>query len=133
MGPAAVGLACPAPLSGCLQDGRTRALGVSLGLSVRLALYQPRDLHRGGRHCRGAAPEIARPPEQAARDFLYGHLRIELAILFDEAGFPFSDGALLAIEQAKAKIFQQDWKKVMTLDSIQTSVKDITHARDSAA
>ena len=72
-------------------------------------------------------------PEQAARDFLYGHLRIELAILFDEAGFPFSDGALLAIEQAKAKIFQQDWKKVMTLDSIQTSVKDITHARDSAA
>jgi hypothetical protein len=68
-------------------------------------------------------------PEQAARDFLYGHLRIELAILFDEAGFPFSDGALLAIEHAKARIFRPDWKNVMALESIQQSVKDITQAQ----
>ena len=68
-------------------------------------------------------------PEQAARDFVYGHLRIELAILFDEAGFPFSDGALLAIEQAKARIFQPNWKDVMTRESIQESVKAITLAR----
>jgi hypothetical protein len=67
-------------------------------------------------------------PEQAARDFLYGHVRIELAILFGEAGFPFSDGAILAIERAKEKIFQPDWKKVMTIESIQESVKEITHA-----
>ena len=70
-------------------------------------------------------------PEQAARDFLFGHLRIELAIIFDEAGFPFSDGALLAIEQAKEKIFRPDWKQVMTLESIQQSVKDITQAEAS--
>jgi len=68
-------------------------------------------------------------PEQAARDFLFGHLRIELAILFDVAGFPFSDGALLAIERAKEKIFQPNWKKVMTLESIQQSVKEITQAK----
>ncbi len=67
-------------------------------------------------------------PEQAARDFLFGHLRIELAIIFGEAGFPFSDGALLAIEQAKEKIFRSDWKQVMTLESIQQSVKNITQA-----
>jgi hypothetical protein len=67
-------------------------------------------------------------PEQAARDFLFGHLRIELAIIFDVAGFPFSDGALLAIERAKEKIFRPDWKNVMSLDSIQQSVKEITHA-----
>lgn len=67
-------------------------------------------------------------PEQAARDFLFGHLRIELAILFDEAGFPFSDGALLAIEQAKEKIFRSDWKQVMAIDNIKQSVKNITRA-----
>ena len=66
--------------------------------------------------------------EQAARDFLFGHLRIELAIIFDVAGFPFSDGALLAIERAKEKIFRPNWKNVMSLDSIQQSVKEITHA-----
>jgi hypothetical protein len=65
-------------------------------------------------------------PEQAARDFLFGHLRIELAIIFDEAGFPFSDGALLAIAQAKSKIFREDWKKVLSLESIQHSVRQIT-------
>lgn len=67
-------------------------------------------------------------PEQAARDFLFGHLRIELAIIFDEAGFPFSDGAILAIQRAKEKIFRPDWKQVMTLESIQRSVKEITGA-----
>lgn len=67
-------------------------------------------------------------PEPAARDFLYGHLRVELAIIFDEAGFPFSDGAIFAINQAKKKIFQPDWKRVMAIESIQESVKDITQA-----
>jgi len=32
-------------------------------------------------------------PEQAAHDFLMGHLRIEIAIIFGLAGFPFSDAA----------------------------------------
>lgn len=67
-------------------------------------------------------------PAAAARDFLMGHLRIELAVLFDLAGFNFSDGAIFAIKQAKKQIFQPDWKKVMALDSIQQSVKDITQA-----
>ena len=66
-------------------------------------------------------------PEPAARDFLYGHVRIELAILFDEAGFPFSDGAILAINQAKQDIFKPDWKKVFAIENIKQSVKDITH------
>lgn len=66
--------------------------------------------------------------EQAARDFLMGHLRIELAIIFDQAGFPFSDGALLAISRAKDRIFRSDWKKVMSLESVKTSVDEIVNA-----
>ncbi|MGC4043951.1 MAG: phosphogluconate dehydrogenase C-terminal domain-containing protein [Armatimonas sp.] len=68
-------------------------------------------------------------PEQAAWDFVMGHIRIELAILFGYAGFPFSDGAKLAVENAKSKIFQPDWKQnVLSLEAIQQQVKDITHA-----
>lgn len=67
-------------------------------------------------------------PEQAAWDFVMGHIRIELAILFGYAGFPFSDGAKLAIEAAQSKIFQPEWKQnVLSLDAIRQQVRDITH------
>lgn len=67
-------------------------------------------------------------PEQAAWDFVMGHIRIELAIIFGYAGFPFSDGAKLAIEKAYPKIFLPNWKEnVLTLDAIREQVKDITH------
>jgi hypothetical protein len=66
-------------------------------------------------------------PKEAARAFLMGHLRTELAIVFGYAGFPFSDGALLAMENARSRIFQPDWKeKVMAPENIRTSVQEIT-------
>jgi hypothetical protein len=66
-------------------------------------------------------------PEEAARAFLFGHIRIELAIIFGFAGFPFSDGAKLAIQQAYDKIFKDDWKeRIMNLDALKESVKSIT-------
>ncbi|WP_424114459.1 phosphogluconate dehydrogenase C-terminal domain-containing protein [Roseiarcus sp.] len=39
----------------------------------------------------------------------------------------FSDGAKRAIEKAKAKLFQPDWKRVFDDDELMASVKDITH------
>ncbi len=66
-------------------------------------------------------------PEEAAREFLFGHIRIELAIIFGFAGFPFSDGAKLAVEKAKPRIFRDDWKEnVMKLENIRSSVAEIT-------
>lgn len=66
-------------------------------------------------------------PEEAAREFLFGHIRIELAIVFGFAGFPFSDGAKLAIQQAYDKIFRPDWKQnIMSLSAIKHSVAEIT-------
>ena len=67
-------------------------------------------------------------PEQAVRDFLFGHIRTAAAIVFDFAGAPVSDGAKLAASQAKKEIFQPDWKKVLEIESIKKSVKAITHA-----
>lgn len=68
-------------------------------------------------------------PRDAASDFLLGHLRTELAIIFGFAGFPFSDGAKLAIEKAKARIFLPNWKEnVMALPRIKESVAEITES-----
>lgn len=66
-------------------------------------------------------------PEEAAKDFLFGHIRIELAIVFGFAGFPFSDGAKLAVREAYDKIFKPDWKaNIMNLDALERSVQQIT-------
>jgi hypothetical protein len=66
-------------------------------------------------------------PRDAALDFLMGHIRIELAIVFGYAGFTFSDGAKLAIEKARDRIFLPNWKEnVMELDSLHQSVNEIT-------
>jgi hypothetical protein len=66
-------------------------------------------------------------PKEAAEDFVMGHIRTELAIVFGYAGFPFSDGALLAIEKAQSQIFQPNWKEnVLSLPAIQAQVREIT-------
>lgn len=66
-------------------------------------------------------------PETAARDFILGHMRVELAIAFQEKeGACFSDGALKAIERAKPVLFQPDWKKVFDPAAIAESVRHIT-------
>lgn len=66
-------------------------------------------------------------PEEAAKDFLLGHLKIELAIAFGI--FPegkFSDGALKAIDSAKTVIFKDDWlDQIFTIDAVKRSVIDI--------
>jgi hypothetical protein len=65
-------------------------------------------------------------PRAAARDFILGHLNIEMAIVFEEIGSPFSDGAKKAIEKAKGQIFRADWKKVFDEESVRESVELIT-------
>jgi hypothetical protein len=67
-------------------------------------------------------------PAEAATDFVMGHIRIELAIVFGYAGFPFSDGAKLAIEQARSKLLLPQWKQnVLSIEAIQQQVRAITH------
>jgi hypothetical protein len=65
-------------------------------------------------------------PYEAARDFLMGHINIELAILFNEIDWKFSAGAQFAIAEAKKALFQPDWKKIFEPDSVMTSVVRIS-------
>jgi hypothetical protein len=67
-------------------------------------------------------------PPEAAWDFVMGHIRIELAIVFGYAGFPFSDGAQYAIQAAQSKLLQPDWKQnLLSLEAIRQQVNAITH------
>jgi hypothetical protein len=66
-------------------------------------------------------------PEAAARDFVLGHLKVELGIVFRLfPGATFSDGALKAIEDAKRVLFQPDWKRVFEPEQWMDSVRRIT-------
>jgi len=66
-------------------------------------------------------------PEAAARDFILGHLNVELAILFDQLpGVRMSDAANKAVERAKTQIFTPDWKKVFEREAIAENIKAIT-------
>jgi D-apionate oxidoisomerase len=66
-------------------------------------------------------------PAEAARDFLLGHINIELALVFGELkGAKFSDGAMKAIEEAMKVLFNPNWKAVFEPDQIQESVRRIT-------
>ena len=65
-------------------------------------------------------------PAEAARDFLLGHLNIEIAILFDEFPGVFSDAANKAIARARSELFRDDWKKVFEPENIKQQIHDIT-------
>lgn len=65
-------------------------------------------------------------PYEAARDFLMGHINIELAILFNETDWKFSAGCQKAIDDAKTQLFQPDWRKVFEEENLRASVASIT-------
>jgi hypothetical protein len=66
-------------------------------------------------------------PAQAARDFVLGHLTIQIAILFGELpGVVFSDAANKALELARSQLFQPDWKKVFEPAAVAESIQMIT-------
>ncbi len=99
------------------------ALSETVGATLALALREATDeaVRRG-------------VPEQAAHDFILGHLNIELAIAFGI--FPegkFSDGALHAIAQARPQIFREDWlDRVFAPEAVLQSVRDICHPEGQA-
>jgi len=66
-------------------------------------------------------------PEAAARDFILGHLNVELAILFDQLpGVRMSDAANKAVARAKRQLFAPDWKKVFEREAIAENIREIT-------
>ena len=65
-------------------------------------------------------------PEAAARDFVLGHLRIQIAVLFKEVNGTFSDAAYKISKRAKPILFKENWQQIFDMDDIKQQVKDIT-------
>lgn len=68
-------------------------------------------------------------PEDAARDFVLGHLRIQIAVLFKEVNGTFSDAAYKISKRAKPILFKDGWQRIFEMNDIREQVRDITNAR----
>lgn len=67
-------------------------------------------------------------PEPTVRDFVLGHLRIQIAVLFKEVNGTFSDAAYKISKRAKPIIFKDEWKKIFEMDDIREQVRNITNS-----
>lgn len=66
-------------------------------------------------------------PPEAARDFLLGHLRIQMAVLFNELpGAVFSDAANKALQRGLREFIKEDWKKVFEPENVKDQIISIT-------
>ena len=65
-------------------------------------------------------------PREAAFDFLFGHINVELAIAFQLVpGAVFSDAALKAVARAKPQIFKDDWLRVFEPAEIAETIEEM--------
>lgn len=65
-------------------------------------------------------------PAEAARDFVLGHLRIQIAVLFGEVNGTFSDAAYKISKRAKPLLFKEGWERIFDPADIREQVRDIT-------
>ena len=64
-------------------------------------------------------------PRQAAEDFMFGHIKVELGIAFSRVDFPFSDGAKLIAKYGRDHILKPDWRKLFDPESVKQQVQAI--------
>jgi hypothetical protein len=64
-------------------------------------------------------------PEPAARAFMYGHVGIELAIIFGELDAAFSTSAYLAIDRGRDLILAPNWKQVFESGNVEAVAREI--------
>ena len=66
-------------------------------------------------------------PREAAREFLMGHINIQLAVLFQELpNAVFSDAANKALTRGRSILFKDDWKQIFEPENVLQQVIDIT-------
>lgn len=65
-------------------------------------------------------------PAAAVRDFVLGHLRIQIAVLFGEVKGGFSDAAYKISRRARPILFRDGWQRIFELADIHEQVRAIT-------
>lgn len=72
-------------------------------------------------------------PREAAEDFMFGHIKVELGIAFGRVNFPFSDGAKLIANYGREHILKPDWRKLFEPASVQEQVQAIVSGQTPTA
>jgi D-apionate oxidoisomerase len=67
-------------------------------------------------------------PAEAARDFMLGHINVNIGILFDYLGVDVSDGAKRAVERGRKAILKDDWRNVFRPERVMEEVRAIVDA-----
>ncbi|HUF63955.1 MAG TPA: phosphogluconate dehydrogenase C-terminal domain-containing protein [Verrucomicrobiales bacterium] len=70
-------------------------------------------------------------PREAAEDFMFGHIKVELGIAFSRVPFPFSDGANLIAGYGASRIFRDDWKSLFEPGNVLEQVRMIVSSPSS--
>ncbi|MEK0314433.1 phosphogluconate dehydrogenase C-terminal domain-containing protein [Cohnella sp. 56] len=65
-------------------------------------------------------------PYEAAKDFMLGHINIELAIVFEKVN-PFSDACLVAIEYGRKAMIKEGWRELFQPESIREQIDIMLH------
>lgn len=64
-------------------------------------------------------------PADAARDFILGHLRIQIAVLFGEVDGGFSDAAYRISERAWPRLFREGWETIFETEDLRAQIDTI--------
>lgn len=65
-------------------------------------------------------------PYEAAKDFMLGHINVQLAIVFEKTN-PFSDACLVAIEYGKKAMLKDGWKDLYNPDKVYDQIDVMLH------
>lgn len=72
-------------------------------------------------------------PEDAAYEFLMGHMRIHLGIIFGHTDFPYSDAAQREIEETSDLIMADEWKSFLTTERTKERAKSIAGVKQQSS
>ncbi|MDI4645143.1 phosphogluconate dehydrogenase C-terminal domain-containing protein [Cohnella hashimotonis] len=65
-------------------------------------------------------------PYEAAKDFMLGHINIQLGIVFEKVN-PFSDACLVAIEYGRKAIIKEGWRELYNPDKVYEQIDAMLH------
>jgi hypothetical protein len=66
-------------------------------------------------------------PRAAALDFIAGHVNIELGIVFGEAGNPFSDAAMVAIDYGREHLLRNNMEDLFAPEKVRDQISRMLH------
>lgn len=65
-------------------------------------------------------------PYEAAKDFMMGHINVQLAIVFEKVN-PFSEACLVAIDYGRKAIIREGWKELYSPEKVYEQIDVMLH------